>query len=48
VTAGVRSIDELDENLAMTTHPIPSAFWRDLRTEGLLPAAAPVPGEAAP
>ena len=31
VLAGARSTAELDENLALAAHPIPAAFWRELR-----------------
>lgn len=43
VVIGVRSVQELDENLAAFRHPIPAALWRAFKTEGLLAAEAPVP-----
>lgn len=46
VLAGARSVAELDENLALAAHPIPAAFWRDLRAHRLVPAEAPLPHEA--
>ncbi|MEP6972077.1 MAG: aldo/keto reductase [Betaproteobacteria bacterium] len=38
VIPGVRSVREFDENLRLMAHPIPAAFWSDLRAQGLLPA----------
>lgn len=46
VLPGVRTIAELDENLALANVSIPAAFWRDLRASGLIPQDAPLPGEA--
>jgi D-threo-aldose 1-dehydrogenase len=43
VLAGARSAEELDENIALASEPIPEAFWRDLRSQGLVAAAAPLP-----
>lgn len=43
VVAGVRSIAHLDEYPELMTAPIPAALWSELRTEGLLDPAAPVP-----
>jgi len=43
VLAGARSVAELDENLALARHPIPDAFWRDLRTQHLVAEGAPLP-----
>ena len=37
VIPGVRSVREFDENLRLMAHPIPAAFWGDLRAQGLLP-----------
>jgi D-threo-aldose 1-dehydrogenase len=45
VVPGARDIAEQDENLAMSKVRIPDAFWRDLKSTGLVPADAPVPGE---
>jgi D-threo-aldose 1-dehydrogenase len=44
VLTGVRSPDELRENVASFERPIPLALWQALRDEGLLDPAAPVPG----
>ncbi len=41
--AGTRTVAQLDQNLAWFSHPIPAAFWADLKAKGLLRADAPVP-----
>ena len=41
--AGVRTVAHLDEYPALLRRPIPSALWEDLRAEGLIHPAAPVP-----
>ncbi len=41
--AGTRTVEQLKQNLAWFSHPIPPAFWSDLKTEGLLRQDAPVP-----
>jgi D-threo-aldose 1-dehydrogenase len=41
--AGTRTVEQLDQNLAWFSHPIPASFWSDLKTEGLLRQDAPVP-----
>ena len=41
--AGVRRIDHLDEYPELMRRPIPPHLWDDLRAEGLIPEAAPVP-----
>ena len=46
--AGVRTIDHLDEYPAAMRREIPAALWAELRHEGLLHPAAPVPPGAAP
>ncbi len=43
VVTGARSVAELEENVRLMQHPIPGQLWRDLKSEGLLPAEAPVP-----
>jgi D-threo-aldose 1-dehydrogenase len=43
LAAGVRSIDHLEEYPALLREPIPATLWEELRTEGLIPAAAPTP-----
>jgi len=47
VLAGARSEAELDENLAMSSFPIPDVFWRMLRAARLIDPAAPLPGSPA-
>jgi len=41
--AGTRTVQQLQQNLAWFTHPIPPAFWADLKAQGLLREDAPVP-----
>jgi D-threo-aldose 1-dehydrogenase len=43
VVQGALSIDHVVHNVAAISTPIPAAFWNDLKSEGLIPAAAPVP-----
>ncbi len=43
LVAGVRSAAHLDDYPAMLAYPVPAALWDELRHEGLLPPAAPVP-----
>jgi D-threo-aldose 1-dehydrogenase len=43
---GVRSVAEIEQNVAMFEFDIPDAMWQELRSEGLLPAAAPTPSSA--
>lgn len=43
VIPGARTAAEVEENVRMFSHPIPSAFWSELREEKLLPQEAPVP-----
>ncbi len=40
---GPRSVAELEDNLAMLSHPVPAVLWADLKAEQLLPAHAPTP-----
>ena len=40
---GAKSVDELEDNLRLAGLPVPSDLWSELRQEGLLPRAAPVP-----
>jgi len=47
LVAGVRTIDHLDDYPALMALPIPDALWADLRAEGLVDPAAPVPSRAA-
>jgi D-threo-aldose 1-dehydrogenase len=43
IIPGPRSAEEFTANLALMNHKIPVALWADLRTAGLLHAAAPTP-----
>lgn len=45
VLLGARSPQEVEDNVAMAGYDVPHAMWEELRAEGLLPAAAPVPGD---
>lgn len=47
VVLGARRAGEWTDAVAMMGHPIPAAFWQELRSLALLPDAAPVPGDAA-
>ena len=40
---GARSIAEIEENLSMAAHPIPSHLWEELRAGGLIHPNAPAP-----
>ena len=46
--AGARRIEHLDEYPELLGHPIPAALWADLRAEGLIDPAAPVPADPSP
>ena len=41
--AGTRTVVQLEKNLAWFTHPIPSEFWTDLKSKGLIREDAPTP-----
>jgi len=41
--AGTRTVAQLQQNLAWFGHPIPGAFWKELKSLGLLREDAPVP-----
>jgi D-threo-aldose 1-dehydrogenase len=41
--SGVRSLAQLDQNLAWFEAPIPAELWHTLRERGLLHADAPLP-----
>lgn len=41
--AGTRTVEQLDQNLAWFSHPIPAEFWQALKTRGLLREDAPLP-----
>jgi D-threo-aldose 1-dehydrogenase len=40
---GTRTVEQMDQNVAWMSHPIPPAFWQDLKHQGLLRQDAPVP-----
>ncbi len=42
--AGTRTVEQLNQNLAWFSHPIPGVFWADMKAKGLLRDDAPVPG----
>ena len=41
--AGMRTVAQLVQNVNWLSHPIPAAFWSDLKTKGLLREDAPTP-----
>ncbi|MDZ5453726.1 aldo/keto reductase [Labrys sedimenti] len=41
--AGTRTVEQLDQNLAWFSHPIPPDFWAELKSKRLLREDAPVP-----
>lgn len=43
VLMGPRTAEHVDDNVAAFTEPVPAALWSDLKSDGLLPAAAPTP-----
>ncbi|MER5380827.1 aldo/keto reductase [Streptomyces sp. NPDC002688] len=43
VLVGARSADEVRDCVRQSVTPVPLDFWQELRTEGLLPADAPLP-----
>jgi len=47
VIPGARSVAELEQNLTYMHWPIPASLWSDLKTEGLVDAASPLPLAAA-
>ena len=48
VVTGMRNQDEVAQNIAHCRRPIPPAFWQELKHEGLIAGAAPVPGVSQP
>jgi D-threo-aldose 1-dehydrogenase len=40
---GTRNVAQMEQNIALITHPIPVELWQDLKTQGLLHQDAPVP-----
>lgn len=43
VIPGARSVEEIEENFRLISHPIPADFWADMRKSGLIPDEAPTP-----
>ncbi len=43
VIPGAQTVGELEENIGMVEHHIPSGLWLDMRSEGLIPDEAPTP-----
>lgn len=43
VIPGARSVSEVEENVQLIEHPIPAAFWAELKAERLIAEAAPTP-----
>ena len=41
--AGTRTVQQLEQNLEWFSHPIPSEFWFELKSKGLLREDAPTP-----
>jgi D-threo-aldose 1-dehydrogenase len=41
--AGTRTFKQLEQNLSWFSHPIPAAFWAELKDTGLLREDAPTP-----
>jgi len=44
VIPGARSVAEVEESFRLMSHPIPAAFWAEMRAQKLIPDEAPVPG----
>ncbi|RWG04139.1 aldo/keto reductase [Mesorhizobium sp.] len=44
VVQGALTPEHVAANIAAISTPVPAAFWDDLKSSGLIPAAAPVPG----
>ncbi|MEU5646255.1 aldo/keto reductase [Streptomyces milbemycinicus] len=43
VVVGARAPHEIAESAGLLAHPVPSAFWAELKALGLLPEEAPTP-----
>jgi D-threo-aldose 1-dehydrogenase len=43
---GARNAAEVSDNVAMSKHAVPQAFWQELRARNLVDARAPLPGGA--
>jgi D-threo-aldose 1-dehydrogenase len=48
LVAGVRTAEHLDDYPRLMAMPLPDELWSELRAEGLIDPAAPVPAESAP
>jgi len=48
VIPGAKTPDKVRLNAELMSRPIPQGFWREMKERGLLPAHAPVPGQAEP
>jgi D-threo-aldose 1-dehydrogenase len=46
ISVGVRTSAEITENAALLADTVPAQLWADLKSEGLLGADVPTPGEA--
>jgi len=46
VIPGARSAAEVEENVRMVEYPIPAELWADLKQQGLIAVAAPMPSVA--
>ena len=40
---GTRNVAQMEQNIALVSHPIPSDFWQELKHDGLIRQDAPVP-----
>ena len=40
---GTRTVEQMDQNVAWISHPIPKDFWAELKHTGLLRQDAPTP-----
>lgn len=40
---GTRNVAQMNQNIELVSHPIPTGFWQELRHENLIRADAPVP-----
>jgi D-threo-aldose 1-dehydrogenase len=43
VLLGGKSIAHLEENIRLMEQPIPGALWLDLKAQGLIDQASPIP-----
>ncbi len=48
IVLGAVTPGEISRNVASLLAPVPSALWRDLKAQGLLPAGAPTPERSGP